>query len=87
MLTTIFGFLMCACFVVGFIPQAYKMWRNKSSADVSSWQYVLTIGGYVSAMIYMFLTGFGWWFFLNYFLGIAFCLLIIYLCQKYKQKP
>lgn len=84
MIANIFGLLMLLGFSSCYLPQIWKLYKTKSSTDISIPQYYLTIVGYLGATGYMFMTGFGWWWLLNYLTGIGFCIWIIILCKKYK---
>lgn len=85
MITNIFGLLMCLGFGACYVPQIIKIYKTKSVDDISIPQYWLTILGYSSATLYMFFTGFGWWWLLNYATGIGFCAWVIVLCHRFKK--
>ena len=54
-----FGIIMMLAFMFCYVPQIVKIYKNKSSEDVSLMLILMSIVGYISGMIYMFLTAFG----------------------------
>lgn len=86
MITTLLGLIMCFGFTFGYVPQLIKLYRTKSSNDISVGQYYLTIFGYLGALFYTIsLRLFGFWLILNYLSGILLCVWVIALCKKYKK--
>ena len=79
------GIAMMLCFMLCYIPQIVKIFKNKSSRDVSLMLIVMSIGGYISGMVYMFLGTFGLWWFLNYCTGLIMCSTLGYAWFKYKK--
>lgn len=79
------GILMALCFMFCYVPQIIKIIKTKSSKDVSLSLIFMCMGGYAFGLVYMFLTTFALWIFLNYFLGLVMSSLLVYICYKYKQ--
>lgn len=46
---------------------------------------LMSIGGYISGMVYMFLGTFGLWWFLNYCVGLVMCMVLVWCWFKYKN--
>lgn len=84
LVTEIAGIVMTLCFMFCYIPQIVKIFKNQSSKDVSLMLILMSIGGYISGMIYMFLTKFGIWWFLNYSVGLLMCCVLVYAWFKYR---
>jgi uncharacterized protein with PQ loop repeat len=84
-ITEFFGILMMLSFMLCYIPQIVKIYKNKSSEDVSLMLILMSIVGYISGMIYMFLTAFGLWWFLNYCVGLIMCSILVYAWFKFKK--
>jgi uncharacterized protein with PQ loop repeat len=84
-LAEFFGILMTLFFMFCYIPQIVKIFKNKSSKDVSLMLILMSIGGYISGMIYMFLTTFGLWWFLNYTVGLIMCSILVYAWFKFNE--
>jgi uncharacterized protein with PQ loop repeat len=85
MLTEFFGIVMMFSFMLCYIPQIIKIYKNKSSKDVSLMLILMSIIGYVSGMAYMFLTAFGLWWFLNYSVGLIMCSILVFAWFKFKR--
>lgn len=68
-----------------YVPQIVKIYTNKSSEGVSLTLIIMCIVGYISGMIYMFLTSFGLWWFMNYSVGLIMCSILIYAWFKFKK--
>jgi len=85
LITELAGITMMLCFMFCYIPQIVKIFQNKSSEDVSLMLILMSIGGYISGMIYMFLTTFGIWWFLNYCVGLLMCCVLVYAWFKYQK--
>lgn len=79
------GILMMVFFILCYIPQIIKIYRNKSSKDVSLMLILMSIGGYICGMVYMFLTTFGIWWFLNYLAGLTSCIVLTVAWFKYRK--
>ena len=79
------GILMMLCFMFCYIPQIVKIFQNKSSRDVSLTLILMSIGGYISGMVYMFLNIFFIWLFINYCIGLVMCTILIYAWFKYNK--
>jgi uncharacterized protein with PQ loop repeat len=79
------GALMVFCFMFCYIPQIVKIYKNKSSRDVSLMLILMSIGGYISGLVYMTLNGFGLWWFLNYCTGLVMCGILVHAWFKYKK--
>jgi len=46
------GFLAAFCTTVAFFPQALKVWRTKSTRDISLYMFIIFTIGVVSWLIY-----------------------------------
>lgn len=79
------GIIMTVCFMLCYVPQIMKIFKNRSSKDVSLGLITMSICGYVAGMIYLFTGTFGVWWLLNYLNGIIMCLILIYAWCKYKD--
>jgi len=84
-ITEFFGILMMLSFMFCYIPQIVKIFKNRSSNDVSLMLILMSIVGYISGMIYMFLTRFGIWWFMNYCVGLIMCSILVYAWFKFKK--
>jgi uncharacterized protein with PQ loop repeat len=78
------GFLMIACFMLCYLPQIYKIYKNKSSRDVSIALVFMSMGGYIFGMVYLFTSTFGLWWFVNYVVGLVMCTLLAHAWYKFK---
>lgn len=76
---------MTLSFMFCYVPQIIKIFRNKSSKDVSLMLILMSIIGYISGMIYMFLTTFGLWWFMNYSVGLIMCSILVYAWFKFRK--
>lgn len=83
--TQIFGILMTLSFMFCYIPQILKIFKNRSSRDVSLGLILMSICGYISGMVYMFLTQFGVWWFANYSVGLVMCIILVYAWFKFQK--
>jgi len=81
----IFGALMSLSFVLSYLPQIIKMIVTKKAKDVSVWTYGTCVHGYIAGLIWLFLTGFQFWLFLNFFVGLILSLTVIYLWYKFRD--
>lgn len=79
------GIVMTLCFMFCYVPQIVKIFKNKSSQDVSLALILMSIGGYISGMVYLFLGIFGFWWFMNYCVGLIMCTILVYAWFKYKR--
>ena len=79
------GAIMTLCFMFCYVPQIYKIFKNKSSRDVSLMLIVMSMGGYIAGMVYLFLGTFGIWWFLNYCVGLIMCSILVYAWFKYRK--
>jgi uncharacterized protein with PQ loop repeat len=84
-LAQVAGFVMVVAFMFCYVPQIIKIFKNKSSKDVSLGLIVMSIIGYISGMIYMFTTTFGLFWFLNYLVGLIMCIILIYAYKKFEK--
>ena len=53
----IYGIILTICFTTSFIPQIIKMWRNKSSKDVSFFMLLLQVIGYFCGVMFLIIEG------------------------------
>ena len=84
-ITEFFGIIMTLSFMFCYVPQIVKIYNNKSSEGVSLTLIIMCIVGYISGMVYMFLTSFGLWWFMNYSVGLIMCSILIHAWFKYKK--
>jgi uncharacterized protein with PQ loop repeat len=80
-----FGIIMTVAFMFCYVPQIIKIFQNKSSKDVSLMLILMSIVGYISGMVYMFLTTFGLWWFMNYSVGLVMCSILVYAWFRFKK--
>ena len=52
MLSSTFGYLAAACTTISFIPQAVKVFKTKSTKDISSGMFLLMTTGVTFWLIY-----------------------------------
>lgn len=79
------GILMALCFMFCYVPQIVKIIKTKSAKDVSLSLIFMCMGGYAFGLLYMFLTTFALWIFLNYTFGLVMSSVLVYICFKYKK--
>jgi uncharacterized protein with PQ loop repeat len=79
------GIAMACCFIFCNIPQIYKIIKNKSSTDVSLSLIVMCALGGCFGILYNFLSGFAFWFFLNHAIGVVTTSVLLYVWFKYKK--
>jgi MtN3 and saliva related transmembrane protein len=53
---TYIGFFSGFCTTVAFVPQAYKVWKTKSTKDISLWMFLIFTTGIASWLVYGVLT-------------------------------
>jgi MtN3 and saliva related transmembrane protein len=53
---TFIGFFSGFCTTIAFIPQAYKVWKSKSTKDISLWMFLIFTVGVMGWLIYGVLT-------------------------------
>lgn len=82
----IFGIIMTLSFMFCYVPQIVKIFKYRSSRDVSLWLILMSICGYISGMVYMFLTQFGIWWFANYSVGLIMCIILVYAWFKFAEE-
>jgi len=79
------GFLMIACFMLCYIPQILKIYKNKSSRDVSLMLVLMSMGGYIFGLVYLFTSTFGLWWLVNYVSGLTMCAILIHSWFKFNN--
>jgi len=83
----IVGWIYTLCFAICYIPQIVKSIRTKKVDDVSVSLFILSLFGYISALIYTLSDiGFNLILITNYIFG-AICsltMIIIFLCYRVK---
>ena len=79
------GIIMALCFMLCYVPQIYKIIKTKSSRDVSLLLIVMCMVGYASGLVYMYLTTFVLWVFLNYVAGLLTSSVLILICLNYRK--
>lgn len=77
---------MAACFVTCYVPQIFKIFKTKSSKDLSIFFILMPMTGYISGLLYLFLSG-TWvlWLLLNYGLGLAMTIFLLFVYFKFKN--
>jgi len=50
--TTLLGLIAGACTTFAFLPQLLKIWKTKSTHDISLWMYVVICTGILLWLIY-----------------------------------
>ena len=83
-LILVFGSLMTYSFMLCFAPQIYKMYKNKSSRDVSGGMCLLQISGNLGGLGLAFLQVNDIWFKINYSIGLIMALLVTYFWWSYR---
>lgn len=78
--------LMTLSFMFCLIPQIVKIIKTKSSKDISPHMILLSMSGYFFGLIYMFMTTFGLWWFLNYVTGMFTASVLLYFWNKNKLR-
>ena len=69
---------MALSFSIAYLPQILKMWKNKSSEDVSLWMLIINTIGYASGVMYLLVgSATGFWLWINYSLGTVMSLFAI----------
>lgn len=79
------GLIMTICFMFCYVPQIIKIFKNKSSHDVSLGLILMSIGGYISGMVYLFTGTFGLWWFTNYCVGLVMCSILVWAWFRYRR--
>ena len=73
-----FGIILAISFSTAYLPQIIKMWKNKSSEDVSLCMLVINTIGYTSGVMYLVVGGAtGFWLWINYCSGTAMSIIAI----------
>ncbi len=76
---------MALSFMLCYVPQIFKIRKNKSSKDVSLALVLICVNGYISGLVYIFLTTFVLWVFLNYIAGLIMSSVLLWYWFKYKN--
>ena len=75
---SMFGIILALSFSIAYLPQILKMWKNKSSEDVSLWMLIINTIGYKSGVLYLLVgDATGFWLWINYSLGTVMSLIAI----------
>ena len=53
----IYGIILTICFTTSFIPQIFKMYRNKTCKDVSFFMLLLQVIGYFCGVMFLIIEG------------------------------
>ena len=80
-----FGLVMTISFMFCYVPQIVTIYKNKFSRGLSLGLILMSICGYISGMVYMFLTQFGIWWFANYSVGLIMCIVLVYAWFKFRK--
>jgi len=84
---TIFGVVYNICFVSCYWPQIIKSIKTRQVDDISISLFLLSVGGYISAAIYVYIKfGFDFWLLFNYSISLISAMIMIYIYYKYKKK-
>jgi uncharacterized protein with PQ loop repeat len=78
------GLLMAVSFMSCYLPQILKIWKTKSSSDISPLMIYFGLLGYIFGLIYMFTNVWGLWWFANYFSGIITSIALLYFYYRHK---
>ena len=82
---TFFGLLLIVCFSGAYIPQIYKMVKNRSSRDVSIIMLGVNVIGYLSGLFYLIIQNNpGFWLWLNYSFGLVSTIICMIIWRKYE---
>lgn len=79
-----FGYISAVGFFIAYIPQLVRTYRLKSVDDISLWMWVLTLGAYMSGLIY----GLGLGeepLILNYMIGVCCTLMMLLMYFLYRD--
>ena len=55
--TTLLGLIAGTCTTAAFLPQLFKIWKTKSTHDISLWMYVVICTGILLWLIYGIIIG------------------------------
>ena len=81
------GIVLSVCFAIAYFPQIIRMFRNKSSRDVSLGMLILNLIGYCSGLIYVTSNEIArFWVVVNYSTGIGMTLLTVFFWKYYIRK-
>jgi uncharacterized protein with PQ loop repeat len=81
-----FGVIMAGCFVICYIPQIFKIFKTKSSKDLSLLFVIMPMIGYISGLLYLVLSqSFVLWLVLNYTIGLVMTIFLLVIYYKYKN--
>lgn len=83
-LVMFFGAMMSLSFAICFAPQVYKIYKNKSSKNVSCAMCVLQIAGNVGGLGLAFSQESDFWFKINYGFGLTMSLALTYFWWSYR---
>ena len=77
---------MAGCFVTCYIPQIFKIFKTKSSKDLSLLFVIMPMIGYVSGLFYLAMSqSFVLWLILNYTIGLVMTIFLLVIYYKYKN--
>ena len=77
---------MASCFVTCYIPQILKIFKTKSSKDLSLLFVIMPMLGYISGLLYLTLAqSFVLWLVLNYAIGLVMTIFLLVIYYKYKN--
>ena len=80
---TIYGLIFTALFGIGPIMQIVKIYKNKSSNNVSIGMYIMGIFAQLTVILYMNGVGGGIWNYITSVLGIIYCVITLICIRKY----
>lgn len=80
------GISLSLAFSIAWIPQIYRIYRNKSSRDVSLWMLLLSAVGYTSGLTYVITNDIAkLWVVVNYMSGLFMTFITVLAWWKYRK--
>jgi len=80
------GISLSLAFSIAWIPQIYRIYRNKSSRDVSLWMLLLSAVGYASGLTYVITNDIArLWVVVNYTSGLFMTFITVLAWWKYRK--
>ena len=80
-----FGLLMCVLLNISQIPQIHHTLKTKSVKDLSRDSYFFAVTGFMTALLFCWVTQSSWWLVLNYATGLVFSLTMLILIYRYRK--
>ncbi|NBQ69422.1 MAG: PQ-loop repeat-containing protein [Nitrosomonadaceae bacterium] len=82
---TVIGVVMFLCLNLCIVPQIWKTYRTKEVAGLSWSAYVLSLLGFMLALVYCWLTDAGVWILINYAVTTVLTVVEMILIWKYSR--